>query len=277
MKSRYRSRILIWLLASGLFVAAAPGVALAGDDNSEEDTFVAGEVLTTVPVLGAGLNITIVRGEGGSIESVALDPAAGATIVKEGEHKVVFLLGDGNTRVKIKSREGSIKTKVTADSTADVTGPGSWSADVFGTGLVTVPYTISFDGNAPIITVGAITAPADVVAEVGEPRIHEEDGEEFSYRIKVRLTSGEERAKLTLVAKTEIDEDDGQVEVRVMASLSDRDRHRDHDDSKRDDGRDEFSDGDGRDRDGDYRVHDGDDDRGWDRDDRDGGGDRDDD
>jgi hypothetical protein len=262
-------------------VVAMPGVAFAGDGDREEDSpdepdeYVISEVLSTVPVLGAGLDITITRGTDGEIEEVALDPAAGATIVEEDDHKVVFLLADGTTEVKVKSKDGRIQTKVSADSTEAVAGDGSWSADVFGNGLVTVPYTVSFEGNAPIITVGEIVLPEGVTAEIGDPRVESDDDEEFSYKIKVWLTFGEEQAKLTLRANTEVDDDDGEIEARVVASLSDRDRDRDKDD---DDDRDRWDrdDDDDRDRDGDRDRSDDRDDDDDDDDDRDGGRDDDD-
>ena len=248
MRPRHRPRLLTWCLAA-LMVATWPGVALAGDGDSDTGTeFVVTDVLQTIPVLGAGLNVTITRAEDGEIASVALDPSAGATIVKEGDHKVVFLLADESTVVKVKSRGDSVGTKVKADSTAGVTGPGSWSADVFGTGVVTIPYAVTFDGNAPVITVGGVTVPAGVTFEIGDPKIRiDDDGEESSYRVKVRLTSGEETARVTLSAKTEVDEDDGEVEVRLSVFLSDIDReeHRDHDDDEQNssDGKDDDDDG----------------------------------
>jgi hypothetical protein len=270
MKSRYGPRLLAWCLAA-LMVSTLPGVALAGDGESDAETeFVVTDVLQTIPVLGAGLNVTITRAEDGEIASVALDPSAGATTVKEGDHKVVFLLADGNTVVKVKSRGDAVGTKVSADATADVTGPGTWAADVFGTGVVTVAYSVAFDGNAPIITVDGVTAPAGVTFEVGDPKIRtDDDGEESSYKVKVRLTSGEETAKLTLSAKTEVDEDDGEVEVRLSAFLSDidREKHRDHDDDDERDSSDGNGDGDrdredndGGDRDSGDRGDSGDDD-----------------
>jgi hypothetical protein len=239
MRPRYRPGVIAWCLAA-LMVMTLPGVALAGDDPADDEPeYVVPQVLSTLPVLGAGLNVTVTRGENGEIAAVALDPAVGSTIVKESDHKVVFLLADGNTEVKVRSRGDSVQTKVSADATADVTGPGSWSADVFGTGLVTVSYTVSFDGNAPIITIDGVTVPAGVVSEIGDPKMRvDDDGEESSFRIKVRLTSGEETAKVTLAARTEVDEDDGTVEVRLGISLSDVDRHRHRDHDEDNDGRD---------------------------------------
>jgi hypothetical protein len=284
MKHRYRRKALTLCLALAV-ILVTPGVALAGGDkaNPEENAVTEPEsavaeheiteVLSSLPVLGTGLNVTITRGEDGEIAAVALDPADGSTVVKESDHKMVFLLGDGDTEVVVKVRRNTIQTQVKADATADVTGPGSWSADVFGNGAVTIPYTVSFEGNAPIITLGEIVTPEGVTAEAGEPRAGvSEDGDKAFYKIKVRLASGEESAKVTLVAKTYVD-DDGEVKVRFAVSVSDRSRHRhwDDDDDRRDWDRDDDRDKGDRDdesnRDGDHddqeqsrdRDHDGDD------------------
>jgi hypothetical protein len=266
----------MWLLAVAVAMAM-PGVALADDDKADPaDTTVTEpdqalieeeitEVLSSLPVLGTGLNVTIARDDEGEIASVALDPADGSTVIKEKDHKMVFLLGDGDTRVVVKVRRDSIQTQVKADATADVTGPGSWSADVFGNGSVTIPYTVSFDGNAPAIAIGEIVTPEGVSAEVGEPKARVSDeGDKASFKVKVRLVSGEEKARVTLVAKTYVD-DDGEVKVRFAVSLSERDRdeHRDRDD---DDWREKSRD---HDRDDDDRDHDDSDDDDQDDDERD--------
>lgn len=241
MQHRYRRKALTWCLALAV-ILVTPGVAVAGEDKAdpeevavtEPESAVAEheltEVLSSLPVLGTGLNVTITRGEDGEISAVALDPADGSTVVKENDHKMVFLLGDGETEVVVKVRRNTIQTQVKADATADVTGPGSWSADVFGNGVVTIPYTVSFEGNAPIITLGEIVTPEGVTAEVGEPKAHVSDeGDKAFYKVKVRLASGEESAKVTLVAKTYVD-DDGEVKVRFAVSVSDRSRHKHWDD-----------------------------------------------
>jgi len=276
MRSVYRRKAPMWLLAVAVAMAT-PGVALADDDKTEAaDTTVTEpeselteeeitEVLSSLPVLGTGLNVTIARDDDGEIASVALDPADGSTVIKEKDHKMVFLLGDGDTRVVVKVRRDSIQTQVKADATADVTGPGSWSADVFGNGSVTIPYTVSFDGNAPAIAIGEIVTPEGVSAEVGEPKARVSDeGDKASFKVKVRLVSGEEKARVTLVAKTYVD-DDGEVKVRFAVSLSERDRdeHRDRDD---DDWREKSRD---HDRDDDDRDHDDSDDDDQDDDERD--------
>lgn len=280
MQTPYRRRALIWCLALALAMTM-PGLALAEDDKSDPgetevieteapvEEHEITEVLSTLPVLGTGLSVTVTRGEDGHIAAVALDPADGSTVIKENDHKVVFLLADGNTEVVVKVRGNTIQTSVRADAIADVTGPGSWSADVFGNGVVTIPYSLSFEGNAPIITLGEIVAPEGVTVEVGEPKAHvSDDGDKSFYKIKVRLTSGEEKAKVTLVAKTYVDDETGEVKVRFAVSVSDRDRHKRWDD---DDHRDRWDGDDEKNHDDDRDEWDRDDDAGWGDDDRDHG------
>ena len=177
------------------------------------------------------MSVTINRDDSGAIASVGLDPADAGTVIKEKDHRVAFLLNDGNTEVVVKARGQSVQTKVKADATADVTGPGSWSADVFGTGAVTIPYIVSFDGINPTVTLGEIVAPEGVTAEVGEPKVRtSDDGDKSSYHVKVKLTSGDDRAKVSFAAKTHVN-DEGQVEVRLVVTLSSRgwEKDRDHD------------------------------------------------
>jgi hypothetical protein len=273
MTFRERKSTLIACLTLAA-VVALPGMALAEDDKTAPtDTGTTDsaatsadhqvtEVLTTLPVLGTGLSLTITRDETGAIASVGLDPADAATVIKEKDHKVVFLLSDEDTVVVVKARGGSVRTKVKADATADVTGPGSWSADVFGNGIVTIPYTVSFDGITPTITIGEVIAPDGVIAEVSEAKTRTSDhGDKSFYKVKVKLTSDDERAKVSFVAKVSVD-DEGETKVRLAVDLKSYDRFKDRDDDRRDKwDRDDDDD----DRHRDKRDHD-DEERGDDRD-----------
>jgi hypothetical protein len=302
MGSRYRTKVLLTTLAMAV-VTAMPGIAQAETEPKEEEatTTAAPEtevppvtnVTSVLPVLGSGLTVSLTRDDTGTITEVALDPS-GATIVKEGDHKVVFLLADGDTQVVVKSfskdkgddgeaTAGGVKTTVTADATADVTGPGSWSADVFGTGVVTIPYTVAFDGNTPSITIGDIVLPEGVTAEISEPKVKTSD-EKSKFKIKVTLISGEDKARVSFVASTRLD-DDGELDVKLAVTLDarnhvqcgwDRDDSRgDRDDRDRDDDDDSVGatagfgdrwdsrdDDDDDDRRGDHREDDDDDDGG---------------
>jgi hypothetical protein len=249
-----RKRMIVALFSLAA-VVGLPGMAQAHENASEDTTentttaapatetvapeHTATEVLSTLPVLGAGLNVTIERDESGSITSVALDPSDGVTTVKETDHKVVFLLGDGTTEVVVKSHGKSVETKIKAESTEAISGDGAWSADVFGNGLVTIPYTLSFTDNVPGIAVGSIVLPDGVTAEIGDPKVKTSDDAMKSFaKVKVALTSGDEVAKVSLVASTYVDED-GATKVRFSASLSARDWSKCHgrhdEDGRRDD------------------------------------------
>jgi hypothetical protein len=237
-----RRRTLIAALVA-VMVLTLPGIALAQDDKDttttvddvtattteEEPTAEVAdipepsEVLSMLPVLGAGLNITVGRDDEGVISSIALDPDT-ATVVKESDHRVVFLLSDGNTEVVVKSGKGFVQTTVRANATEDASGDGAWSADVFGNGLVTVPYSVSFDGITPTIEVGSVTTPDDVTAEVGEVKTKISDDADKAYsKVRIALTSGDQTATLSLKAKVYVN-DEGETKVKVSATLSSRDR-----------------------------------------------------
>jgi hypothetical protein len=248
MRFRYRRKTLIAIVAMAA-VMALPGIALAGDsggeateeETTEEDTTTTttpqhqvNQVVQTLPVLATGLAVTIDRDETGAISVVGLDDA---TVIKEKDHKIAFLLSDGSTEVVFKAKAGFIQTKVKAQATAEVTGPGSWSADVFGNGIVTIPYEVTFEGNTPQIAIGAVEGPAGVTSEVGDPKVRtSEDGDKSSFKVKVKLTSGEDTAKVSFVAKVRVN-DEGEVKVALSVSLSSRDRVHCWDDDDRHDGK----------------------------------------
>lgn len=229
MPFQTRRRLLILPLAAALAITM-PGIARAHGATAEsEETPVVTQVTSTLPVLASGLTVSLTRDANGAISVVAINPSTGSTIVKENDHRVVFLLSDGDTEVVVKSAGAVVQTRVKADATADVAGAGGWSADVFGTGAVTIPYAVSFNGNAPVITVGSIVVPSGVTAEIGDPKIKSSD-ERSSYRVKVKLTSGDQRAVVELKATTRID-DVGGVHVDLSVTLIE-DRGRGHDDDR---------------------------------------------
>jgi hypothetical protein len=152
--------------------------------------------------------------------------------------------------------------------------------------VVTIPYTVAFDGNTPSITIGDIVLPEGVTAEISEPKVKTSD-EKSKFKIKVTLISGEDKARVSFLASTRLD-DDGELDVKLAVTLDARNHVQcgwDRDDSR--------GDRDDRDRDDDddavgatagfgdrWDSRDDDDDRRGDHredDDDDGGGDHDDD
>ena len=141
--------VLGTVLISGAGFAAATATAAAPVDPT-----------VTLPLFGAPLTLDITTDPGGAITNVAVTPADANTVAtKLKPHKVVFQsanpadpTGDP-AKVVIKSGHGGQSVSARAGSLADVSGPGTWSGDVFGTGTAsTVAFTIgaATDGSPDI-------------------------------------------------------------------------------------------------------------------------------
>ena len=181
----------------------------------------------TLPLFGAPLKIGITTGPGGALSAVTVDPATGNTATSASPHKVVFQsanltnpTGDP-ARVVIKSKEGGQSVSARAGSLKDVSGPGSWSGDVFGDGTTsTVAFTIAAaaDGS-PDIT--GVTASAGGVAGTVEHSTGDDDGEaDMSARVSVKFTNtaGDQSRTLTIKVKVGTD-DDGNTSAKLSISL----------------------------------------------------------
>lgn len=165
------------------------------DESDRPDPVTVTDVTSTLPVLGAGLTVSITIGEDG-VSEVAFDPAAGE-VVKSNDHKVKFEMEDGETTVVVHAGKRGARTTVRTNSLDNVSGPGVWSADVFGNGVVTVAYDVGADADgAPLLTVGDVTAPDGVTVEVTD-RTKVGDSSKRSGAM-VRLTSGDQTATVWL-------------------------------------------------------------------------------
>jgi hypothetical protein len=135
----------------------------------------------TLPLFGAPLTIDITTGPGGALTEVAVDPADATVATKLKPHKVVFEsanltdpTGDP-AKVVVKSRHGGQSVSARAGTLADVSGPGSWSGDVFGDGTVsTVAFTVGATAEGSPDITGITTTGA--AAEVGEVKYWSGDG-----------------------------------------------------------------------------------------------------
>ena len=209
--------------------AAVLGTMLMGGVVATQTAAAADPVPTTVtlPLFGAPLKIGITTGPGGALASVTVDPATGNTATSASPHKVVFQsanltnpTGDP-AKVVIRSKQGGQSVSARAGSLADVSGPGSWSGDVFGTGTAsTVAFNIvaAADGS-PNIT--GVTASADgVVGTVELSSGDDDEGTEMSARVSVKFTNavGDQSRNLSIKVKVETDED-GSTSAKLSISL----------------------------------------------------------
>ena len=173
----------------------------------------------SLPLFGAPLTIDITTGPGGILATVAVNPADGLTATTLKPNKVAFVNEDGTARIVVKARDGQQKVEARAGSLADISGPGGWSGDVFGTGVMT---TVGFDIGAaddgsPDITNITVSGPTAEVGDVQHEADDDGDGDQEA-KVKIRFTDGIQSRTLSI--KVEVESDDGETRAKVQIALS---------------------------------------------------------
>ncbi len=169
---------------------------------------VVGTTSVTLPLMGAPLTIDITTGPGGALTDVSVNPADGLTATTVKPNRVSFVNTDGTAKVSVKSKGNGQSVSARAGSLADISGDGSWSGDVFGTGTNTdVAFNVSAaaDGS-PVIAVTSVSDPTAVVGDL-QSSTHDDD---MSARISIAFTSaaGDQTRSLTIRAK--VDDESGE-------------------------------------------------------------------
>jgi hypothetical protein len=210
---------LVGLLAGG-GLAATPATAAADPPTTEVATPVVSSSTTTLPLFGAQLTVDLTTGPGGTLSSVAVNPADGFTATTDKPNKVVFVDDAGTAKVVVRSRGGSQEVSAKASTLDDFVsggGQGSWSGDVFGTGTTTtVNYTVVKLGDGSPDLTGVSTS--DPTATIGAVEHEDEhDGQEAAVRI--RFVSGAQSRTLTIKVAVRVG-DDGASRAKVAVSLS---------------------------------------------------------
>ena len=171
LKRNIRLRVVAAPLAIALAaLVALPLVALAGTSDAIAQT---GGMTATLPLLGSSLTVSVTLDSGGNVSQVNLDPVGTYTATKLSSHAVTFDSADGTTSVRIKAHGDSLSIKASAGSLDALVGPGTWSADVFGTGAASrVSYTIGKSGTAPTVTIDSVTAASGITTSTPAPGKH---------------------------------------------------------------------------------------------------------
>jgi hypothetical protein len=183
---------------------------------------------TTVelPLFGAPLTLGITTGPGGALTEVTVAPATNVVAHKLSPRKVVFKAANAagdSAKIEVKSKKGGQSVSVRAGSLANVSGPGSWSGDLFGTGVATtVEFTIgaTADGGPDItgVTTSDVTA---VTSPVKYSSDDDDDEIEQSARVSIKFTDPASDQSRTLTIKVKVEEeDDGEIEAKLSISLS---------------------------------------------------------
>jgi hypothetical protein len=153
---RYAARVPIFaLLGLTALLLAFPGTAAA---NTNEQIAQTGGMTASFRLLGTSLTVGVQLDAVGKISLVTLDPNTLVTAKKTSDHSVRFANSDDTVKVSVRAKGSSLS--ISARSTlAGISGPGTWSADVFGTGAKsTVHYTVGSNGGAPTLTIDSISA-----------------------------------------------------------------------------------------------------------------------
>ncbi len=181
----------------------------------------------TLPLFGSPLTITITTGPGGALTDVSVNPATNTVADSLSPRKVVFEsanptdpLGDP-AKVVIKSKKGGQSVSARAGSLTDISGPGSWSGDLFGTGTATsVNFIIGTINGGPDIT--GVTS-SDATAAIGAVEYSSDDDDdesEQSAKVSIKFTDPASDQSRTLTIKVKVEEEDGETEAKLSISLS---------------------------------------------------------
>ena len=205
-------------------ILAVPVVAFAATTDAIAQT---GGMTATLPLLGSSLTVQVTLDANGNLSQVNLDPIGDSTATKHSGHAVTFDSTAGGTQVKIRAHGASLSIGATAATLDALVGPGTWSADLFGTGSKSsVAYTVGNNAGAPTVTIDTVTPADGITSVIGTPEAkhskhfeaQEQDGDQVALAavsftrdgytktlsITVRVDTGDKphaSLRLTLVAR----------------------------------------------------------------------------
>jgi hypothetical protein len=154
---------------------------------------------------------------------VSVNPADGLTVVAQRPNKVAFVNEDGTAKIVVKGRNGGQKVQAKAGSLADISGPGSWSGDVFETGVATsVSFMVGERSGTPGAPDITDIVTSDPTAEIGTVSYKDSD-DGASASVKIKFVNGSQARVLAIRVRveTEHDEDeDDDSHARISIALS---------------------------------------------------------
>jgi hypothetical protein len=170
----------------------------------------------TLPLFGAPLTVDVSTGPGGALAAVNITPSDTMTASTDRPQKVAFVNSDGTAKVVVRARDGGQRVEAKAGTLAEVTGPGSWSGDVFGTGTTT---TVTFDvvadsGGTPTL---ANIVSSDPTAVVGAPEQGQWHDDDVAHAL-VTFSNGTQQRFLWIAVRS--DDEGGRQYATVSVSLS---------------------------------------------------------
>lgn len=197
------------------------GIAGVSAANAHATTSADTTSTVTLPLFGAPLTVDVTTGPGGALTSVAVNPSDGFTAVVDRPNKVVFTNEAGTAKVAVGNHHGSQTVAARAGSLADISGPGGWSGDVFGTGTATtVSFTIGATADGGPDITGVSSSDATAVIGATEYRTHDDHDGESSKSASAKVTFNQPGLTRTLTIKVKVStEEDGTVRASSSVTL----------------------------------------------------------
>lgn len=222
---RTTTTLLAGCAAMALGVLSFGTAAHADDDDTTDDAeevaeppAAVGSSSVTLPLFGAPLTVDVTTDAGGGLVEVALNPADDYTATGVKPNRVRFVNEDGTAGVRVSAKRGGERIGVQAGTLDDVSGPGSWSGDVFGDGsTTTVGFTIgAADDGSP--TISGIAVDSAATFEVGdvEARVSD-DGSRTGSRAVIGFSQSGQTRQLTISVGVRTG-DDAASSVRIKLS-----------------------------------------------------------
>lgn len=216
---RHASRLAATLITSlVLGLVAFPAGVFAQTNGPIAQT---GGMTAVLPLFGsAGLTVAVTLDTVGNISDVALTPTGVVTQTSSDPTLVKFANTDGTTKVAVKAKGDKLSISAKSGSLADFIGTGTWSANVFGTGVESVDYTIGDDGTGkPTLTIGTPSVVDGVTALVIAPKTDSEDEEaSASGGVTFSADGFVKRLRITI----EVDEVGGTAHLKITLTGKDR-------------------------------------------------------
>jgi hypothetical protein len=174
---------------------------------------------TTLPLFGVSLTVEVSTGAGGLLTDVSVNPADGFTASQVKPNKVTFANADGTAKIVVQGRDGRQRLEAKAGSLADISGQGSWTGDVFGTGVNTdVMFMVgtTAEGGPDITNVTTTDPTADIGDTTYWSKEYRGDLFESAWaRITFTLDGQQRTLKINVAVWTEDDDTDAKLSVSL--------------------------------------------------------------
>jgi hypothetical protein len=227
-------RYFLGVAAAVLGTVMVSGTAVRADDAvpaADPAPVTAAPTTIELPLFGAPLTLGITTDLGGALTEVTVDSANPTVATKLKPHKVVFKSSSfadptaDPARVVVKSGHGGQSVSARAGSLGDVSGPGHWTGDVFGT-ATTVNFIIGAAADGTPDITGITTNPLG--GEIGDVKHSSGDDHEGddstdtsgSARVSIKFTNTTGDQSRVLSIRVKAHDHDGKTSAQLSIGLS---------------------------------------------------------